>query len=742
MCSSPHLSHACAIAHFSTITSMKTPQASMITNKQHDPPPPQQPQQQHDDDDSPRRDTNNSLLLHSAVVLNNQRKSLPSPPRGTTTTDMSFCSSSSTHSCGRVVDLEPQKEPSCFSTTTTHVDAHSTKSTTNIHQEKLLENTQIQQQKETSSPPSPLLLLLSTTNNTQMQRSGQQQDRPNPSTTTPPLPTFRVESSSCVSNNNISFHTTSKTSLFDHQQLEHVPLPLLHQQLSPPKTTTKDPSKIQRCKSAGNLGAEIKQSPSSRPLSSPLSPSPQQHANTTNTALVIDKNYLDQYGSRKDPPPSNLSSSPSHHEPEGLTTRFRTVPKDHKNNLPPKTSSTTTTGSHTSRLSPPHSSSVIDWSSMHEEKANTIFHAAFSKQQERTRTTSSIIPSLHQDSAFQNNPSLSPSHHHQQPANAHVSTTTLTSMNPSNVVVIDSSSMIHASNDDDSGSSSSSNRNMIKSSSPCMYYYYSSPQPPTSFSSLSMISSQHEKVVNMPTPSSSSSTTSSPSMINLPSTTSPSITTTTTPPPPITTTSASTTTTSLSTRRKQPLLASSSTHSHSSIIGGNPSPYETHVLFMSNEHASSSSLHKRKTLISKSELLRVLHLPQTQASTVLKCSLSTLKRRFYELKDELGMEKWPQFYDEIRHLPIFPLVYPMSFQFIFNPPKISSKRKKRNVSKNVGNASIFFVDGGGNEEITKEWSQQVISDEEVRNHFFKVCMEMAASSHVTSVASSSTSPNG
>ncbi|KAG2385733.1 hypothetical protein C9374_002882 [Naegleria lovaniensis] len=142
--------------------------------------------------------------------------------------------------------------------------------------------------------------------------------------------------------------------------------------------------------------------------------------------------------------------------------------------------------------------------------------------------------------------------------------------------------------------------------------------------------------------------------------------------------------------------------SNSNIVGGNPSPYETHV-FMSNEHAASS----------------------VTSFTNEKLSFPKVNYygRFYELKDELGMDKWPQFYDEIRHLPIFPFVYPMSFKFILNPPKLSSfhaasKRKKRK----GGNVNIFFE--GGNEEITKEWSQHVISDEEVRNHFFKVCTEI------------------
>jgi len=81
----------------------------------------------------------------------------------------------------------------------------------------------------------------------------------------------------------------------------------------------------------------------------------------------------------------------------------------------------------------------------------------------------------------------------------------------------------------------------------------------------------------------------------------------------------------------------------------------------------------RRRVIQKSEMLRVLHLSQTQASHVLGCSLSTLKRRFYELKDELQLQKWPQFYDEFCNLPIFRHVYPMSVQYITNDSMVEEK---------------------------------------------------------------------
>jgi len=36
------------------------------------------------------------------------------------------------------------------------------------------------------------------------------------------------------------------------------------------------------------------------------------------------------------------------------------------------------------------------------------------------------------------------------------------------------------------------------------------------------------------------------------------------------------------------------------------------------------------------------------------------------MKDDLGISKWPQFYEEIRHLPIFSKVYPLSIEYILN----------------------------------------------------------------------------
>ncbi|EFC41434.1 predicted protein [Naegleria gruberi] len=76
---------------------------------------------------------------------------------------------------------------------------------------------------------------------------------------------------------------------------------------------------------------------------------------------------------------------------------------------------------------------------------------------------------------------------------------------------------------------------------------------------------------------------------------------------------------------------------------------------------------KRKTTdISKQELIKVLHLSQRQAAKSLNCTLSTLKRRFYNLKEEFGMSTWPKTFKEISHLPIYQKMYPMSLNFILN----------------------------------------------------------------------------
>ncbi|KAG2378406.1 hypothetical protein C9374_008549 [Naegleria lovaniensis] len=40
--------------------------------------------------------------------------------------------------------------------------------------------------------------------------------------------------------------------------------------------------------------------------------------------------------------------------------------------------------------------------------------------------------------------------------------------------------------------------------------------------------------------------------------------------------------------------------------------------------------------ISKHDMIKVLHLSQIQACKILNCSMSTLKRKFYQMKTELG----------------------------------------------------------------------------------------------------------
>ncbi|KAF0974666.1 hypothetical protein FDP41_006140 [Naegleria fowleri] len=89
-------------------------------------------------------------------------------------------------------------------------------------------------------------------------------------------------------------------------------------------------------------------------------------------------------------------------------------------------------------------------------------------------------------------------------------------------------------------------------------------------------------------------------------------------------------------------------------------------------HLNNSKQHRvqRRAVssISKHEMLQVLHLTQQKASQILGCSLSTVKRRFYELKDEIGLNKWPQDFLELMQLSkeVFQKIYPMSLHFILN----------------------------------------------------------------------------
>ncbi|EFC37248.1 predicted protein [Naegleria gruberi] len=72
--------------------------------------------------------------------------------------------------------------------------------------------------------------------------------------------------------------------------------------------------------------------------------------------------------------------------------------------------------------------------------------------------------------------------------------------------------------------------------------------------------------------------------------------------------------------------------------------------------------------ISKEDILRVLHLNQQQASSRLGCSVSTLKRRFYALRGELGLTKWPNNYiDSCQdNTKLFKQIYPLSLDYILN----------------------------------------------------------------------------
>nr|CAG4711445.1 unnamed protein product [Naegleria fowleri] len=93
-----------------------------------------------------------------------------------------------------------------------------------------------------------------------------------------------------------------------------------------------------------------------------------------------------------------------------------------------------------------------------------------------------------------------------------------------------------------------------------------------------------------------------------------------------------------------------------------------HYTFITFEELIKSTKQPRMkpSSISKAEMLRVLRFPQTLACKFIGCSLSTLKRRFYELKHEFGLMRWPQSLYEMKHLDIYPQVHPMSLAFILN----------------------------------------------------------------------------
>jgi len=100
---------------------------------------------------------------------------------------------------------------------------------------------------------------------------------------------------------------------------------------------------------------------------------------------------------------------------------------------------------------------------------------------------------------------------------------------------------------------------------------------------------------------------------------------------------------------------------------------------------------RRREIVPKSNLLRVIHLTQTKACHVLGCSMSTLKRRFYELKQDLEMERWPQFFSEINKLKIFPQIYPMSMQFILNETNRGEKELSEKEIKQISCAMVNSV---------------------------------------------------
>ncbi|EFC41423.1 predicted protein [Naegleria gruberi] len=86
--------------------------------------------------------------------------------------------------------------------------------------------------------------------------------------------------------------------------------------------------------------------------------------------------------------------------------------------------------------------------------------------------------------------------------------------------------------------------------------------------------------------------------------------------------------------------------------------------------------------ITTDEMIRILHLTQQQACTLLGCSLSTIKRKFYSIRNELGIDKWPHNYLEYRHYSFFDDFYPMSMKFILNDKDQHAACNNENESNN------------------------------------------------------------
>ncbi|KAG2378404.1 hypothetical protein C9374_008547 [Naegleria lovaniensis] len=115
-------------------------------------------------------------------------------------------------------------------------------------------------------------------------------------------------------------------------------------------------------------------------------------------------------------------------------------------------------------------------------------------------------------------------------------------------------------------------------------------------------------------------------------------------------------------------VCSPSTLLHSS---NNNHACTSQIRFVMEDNFANTAPPKKRNILTKHQIIRVLHLSQAQACKILGCSISTLKRRFGELKHELGMEKWPSYFDDVRHLPVFPQLYPMSLSYILNEENVS-----------------------------------------------------------------------
>ncbi|KAF0979267.1 hypothetical protein FDP41_001610 [Naegleria fowleri] len=112
-------------------------------------------------------------------------------------------------------------------------------------------------------------------------------------------------------------------------------------------------------------------------------------------------------------------------------------------------------------------------------------------------------------------------------------------------------------------------------------------------------------------------------------------------------TCVSTTITTTTTTTKNHLHAIQTTNPSQSVLSKSSTPSTTttnHIKFhmLDDPMMRANDDHRSNFVrIDEEQIRKVFHLTQRQAASCLGVSLSTLKRRFYEMRDSLKMDKWP-----------------------------------------------------------------------------------------------------